>query len=143
MLPTLTLAESPFPHPQTRGPVMTHVATPTQPVITFFFALLIAVALTIAGCSANTISGPDLMPSEKLMVQKRASTPGPNGAHNEGIASGNDKNNDNLRDKNTRNHNGNSSGNGSGNGSGDGNGNGNGGNNQGGGHTRGSGGRHN
>ena len=26
MLPTLTLAESPFPHPQTRGPVMTHVA---------------------------------------------------------------------------------------------------------------------
>ncbi len=100
---------------------MKHVAAPTQPVITFFFALFIAVALTIAGCSASTISGPNLMPSEELSVQKMASTPGPNGAHNEGIASGNDKSNDNIKGKSTRNRNDNSNGNG--------------GNNQGGGHT--------
>ena len=62
---------------------MTHVTTPTQPVITFFFALIIAVALTIAGCSVSTITGPDVVPSEELTVQEVASTPGPNGAHNE------------------------------------------------------------
>lgn len=67
---------------------MTHVSAPTQPVITFFFALIIAVALTIAGCSASTISGPDVAPSEEPTVQEVMPTPGPNGAHNEGEGAG-------------------------------------------------------
>ncbi len=67
---------------------MKHVAAPTQPVITFFFALFMAVALTIAGCSASTISGPDLTPSEEPTVQEVAPTPGPNAAHNEGNVAG-------------------------------------------------------
>ncbi len=67
---------------------MTHVAAPTQPVITFFFALFMAVALTIAGCSARTISGPDVAPSEEPTVQEVMPTPGPNGAHNEGEGAG-------------------------------------------------------
>ncbi len=67
---------------------MTHVAAPTQPVITFFFALIIAVALTIAGCSASTISGPEVTPSGEPTVHEVASTPGPNGAHNEGEGAG-------------------------------------------------------
>ncbi len=67
---------------------MTHVAAPTQPVITFFFALIIAVALTIAGCSASTISGPDLAPSEEPTVQETLPAPGPNATHNEGNEAG-------------------------------------------------------
>ncbi len=67
---------------------MTHVAVPTQPVINFFFALIIAVALTIAGCSASTISGPDVTPSEELTVQEVTPTPGPNASHNEGEGAG-------------------------------------------------------
>lgn len=63
---------------------MKRVAVPTQPVITFFVALFLVVALTLAGCSASTISGPDVAPSEELTVQEVASTPGPNGVHNEG-----------------------------------------------------------
>ncbi len=67
---------------------MTHVAVPTQPVINFFFALIIAVALTIAGCSASTISGPEVTPSGEPMVHEVASTPGPNASHNEDDAAG-------------------------------------------------------
>lgn len=63
---------------------MTHVAAPTQPVITFFFALFIVVALTIAGCSTTTISGPDLTPPEEQTVQEALPPAGPNAAHNEG-----------------------------------------------------------
>lgn len=62
---------------------MKRVADPTQPVFTFFFALFFVVALTIAGCSTNTISGPDLTPSEETTVQELPA-PGPNAAHNEG-----------------------------------------------------------
>lgn len=63
---------------------MKRVADPTQPVITFFFALFLVVALTIAGCSVNTISGPDVAPTEETMVQETLPPPGPNAPHNEG-----------------------------------------------------------
>ena len=69
---------------------MTHVAAPTQPVINFFFALIIAVALTIAGCSASTISGPEIIPSGEPTVHEVASTPGPNANHNEDDGAGKD-----------------------------------------------------
>ena len=67
---------------------MKSVADPTQPVITFFFALLFAVALTIAGCSANTISGPDAEPAEETMVEETLPASGPNASHNEGEGAG-------------------------------------------------------
>ncbi len=67
---------------------MTHVAAPTQPVITFFFALFMAVVLTIAGCSASTISGPEVTPSGEPTVHEVASTPGPNASHNEDDGAG-------------------------------------------------------
>ncbi len=67
---------------------MKRVADPTQPVITFFFALFIAVTLTIAGCSANTISGPDVAPSEELTEDMILPAPGPNASHNEGEDAG-------------------------------------------------------
>ena len=60
------------------------VADPTQPVITFFFALIFVVALTIAGCSANTISGPDAAPSEEPTEETVLPAAGPNASHNEG-----------------------------------------------------------
>ncbi len=72
---------------------MKRVADPTQPVVTFFFALFFAVALTIAGCSANTISGPDIVPAEETTVQETLPDPAPNALHNEGDGIG----------KNTRN----------------------------------------
>lgn len=62
---------------------MKRVADPTQPVVTFFFALFFAVVLTIAGCSANTISGPDVTTSEDTTVQETLPPPGPNAPHNE------------------------------------------------------------
>ena len=67
---------------------MKRVAAPTQPVITFFFALVLVVALTLAGCSASTISGPDLAPSEEPTAHEVAPTPGPNAVHNEGDKAG-------------------------------------------------------
>ncbi len=84
---------------------MKHVAAPTQPVITFFFALIIAVALTIAGCSASTISGPDVAPSEELTVQEVASTPGPNGVHNEGAGKNDNGSGNTAGNSNGGNHN--------------------------------------
>ncbi len=66
---------------------MKRVADPTQPVFTFFFALFFVVALTIAGCSASTISGPDVAPSEEATVETLPA-PGPNAAHNEGEEAG-------------------------------------------------------
>ena len=70
---------------------MKRVANPTQPVITFFFALFFAVVLTVAGCSANTISGPDVTPSEEKTVQEALPPTGPNAAHNEGQDAGKGK----------------------------------------------------
>ena len=67
---------------------MNRAAVTTQPVITFFCALLITVALTIAGCSASTLSGPDLAPSEEPTVQEVLPAAGPNAAHNEGKEAG-------------------------------------------------------
>ncbi len=72
---------------------MKRVADPTQPVIAFFFALFFAVVLTIAGCSANTISGPDVTPAEETTVQEALPTPGPNAAHNEAEEAGKTKEN--------------------------------------------------
>ncbi len=69
---------------------MKRVAVPTQPVITFFVALFLVVALTLAGCSASTISGPDVAPSEEPTAQEVAPTPGPNAAHNEGVGASKD-----------------------------------------------------
>lgn len=63
------------------------VADPTQPVITFFFALFFVVALTLAGCSANTISGPDVAPEEPTEETVLPAT-GPNADHNEGDDAG-------------------------------------------------------
>ena len=65
---------------------MKRVADPTQPVITFFFALFFAAALTMAGCSTNTISGPDLAPSEDPTEETVLPAAGPNAGHNEGEA---------------------------------------------------------
>ena len=48
-----------------------------------FFALFFVVMLTLAGCSAGTISGPDLAPADEITVQD-ASQDGPDAAHNEG-----------------------------------------------------------
>ncbi|HMB93415.1 MAG TPA: hypothetical protein VKP65_21365 [Rhodothermales bacterium] len=48
-----------------------------------FYALFFAVMLMLAGCSAGTISGPELAPADEVTVQD--TTPdGPNAAHNEG-----------------------------------------------------------
>ena len=71
---------------------MKRVADPTQqPVITFFFALFFAVALTIAGCSANTISGPDVTPAEETTVEAPLPYAGPNASHNDGQDAGKGK----------------------------------------------------
>ena len=67
---------------------MKRVADPTQPVITFFFTLCFVIALTIAGCSANTISGPDVTASEEKTVQEALPPASPNAAHNEGEEAG-------------------------------------------------------
>ena len=48
-----------------------------------FFAFLFVAILTLAGCSAGTISGPELAPADEVSVQD-ASQDGPNAAHNEG-----------------------------------------------------------
>ena len=48
-----------------------------------FFAFFFVVMLTLAGCSAGTISGPDLAPADEVTVQD-ASQDGPNASHNEG-----------------------------------------------------------
>ncbi len=67
---------------------MKRIADLTQPVITFFFALFFAVALTIAGCSANTITGPDVTPSEEEATVEVLPAAGPNAPHNEGEDAG-------------------------------------------------------
>jgi hypothetical protein len=48
-----------------------------------FFAFFLVVMFTFAGCSAGTISGPDLAPADEVTVQD-ASPDGPDAAHNEG-----------------------------------------------------------
>lgn len=67
---------------------MKSVATPTQPVVSFFFALFFVVTLTLAGCSANTLSGPDVAPSEEPTAQETLPAAGPNASHNEGEEAG-------------------------------------------------------
>lgn len=63
---------------------MKRVAAPTQPLIALYCALVLVVALTFAGCSANAISGPDLAPSQEVTQAEKTSTDGPSAPHNEG-----------------------------------------------------------
>lgn len=68
---------------------MKRVAAPTQPVITLIVALFFVVAFGLAGCSAGTISGPDLPTAERVLdseVQPLAPI-APVAPHNEGIES--------------------------------------------------------
>lgn len=48
-----------------------------------FFALFFVVMLTLAGCSAGTISGPELAPADEVTVQD-TNLNGPDAVHNEG-----------------------------------------------------------
>ena len=67
---------------------MKSVTPSRQPVPSFFSALFFAVALTIAGCSASTLSGPDVAPSDETTVEEVLPAAGPNAAHNEGEEAG-------------------------------------------------------
>ncbi len=67
---------------------MKKATVPTQSVASFFFALFFVVSLILAGCSANTLSGPDVAPSEEPTVQEVLPAAGPNASHNEGEEAG-------------------------------------------------------
>ena len=69
---------------------MKRVALPTQPIAAFFVALFVVATLALSGCSANTISGPDLPTSERVLdAEAPHFTPitptAPSAPHNEGL----------------------------------------------------------
>ena len=69
--------------------------TPSTPSLrTPFFALMFAVMLLIAGCSASTLSGPELAPAEEAPTEAQARPytydAGPNSNQNGGGSVGHD-----------------------------------------------------
>ncbi|MFQ5568680.1 MAG: hypothetical protein ACE5G0_03335 [Rhodothermales bacterium] len=61
--------------------------TLTHPLATLFVALFFVAALALAGCSASTISGPDLAPSDEVTQVDDNST-NTAATHNEGANKG-------------------------------------------------------
>lgn len=66
---------------------MKFLAAPTQRISTFFITLFVVGTLTLAGCSASTISGPDLAPTEDAAVQEAPAPSDRSAPHNEEEAS--------------------------------------------------------
>ncbi len=46
---------------------MKRVAAPTQPLTVFFSVVIVAVALLLAGCNADTLSGPDFDQEDAIL----------------------------------------------------------------------------
>lgn len=68
---------------------MKHLLT-ASPVASLFGALVVAGVLTLAGCSAATLSGPDLAPAAETTVQDEPASYGPGASHNAEDAAKND-----------------------------------------------------
>ena len=61
---------------------MKHAVTPTPLVLSLFFAFFFAVVLTLAGCSAGTLSGPDLDSGAAPALQEDTRSSGSDADHN-------------------------------------------------------------
>ena len=57
--------------------------SPTQTAMSLFMALFVATMLTLAGCSAGALSGPDLETTPDATVQEAPSSYSPGASHTE------------------------------------------------------------
>ncbi len=69
---------------------MKHVS-PTQTAMSLFLTLFVATMLTLAGCSAGTLSGPGLEMTPETTVQEAPPSYSPGASHNEEEGAGKDQ----------------------------------------------------
>ena len=61
---------------------------PPQTAMSLFMALFVATMLTLAGCSAGALSGPELEPSDETTLQEPSPPYSPGAVHNEDDGAG-------------------------------------------------------